>query len=84
MNILKNKKCNIKINDNSNIDVLKTKQKEFIEFIQSSIKEFEDEEKYLHKKRIPKFYELGQVKGGLDVLRSVLSKYKEIIGGDNK
>lgn len=63
------------------LDKYKQQQEDFIEWLEDKITNCKELEERLYKKyRIPKYFELGQVKGMIISLKDALKEYKEIIG----
>lgn len=62
---------------------LKKQQKVFIKYLEDEIENINKAESHLYQNKIPKYFELGIVKGEKNATKEILQKYKEIIG-DNE
>ena len=70
-----NTKC-----QSDNVKSLLNQQKEFIKYLEDEIETTNKIESHLYHNGIPKYFELGIVKGERNATKEILQKYKEIIG----
>ena len=59
--------------------MLENQQKEFINYLEDEIETTNKIESHLYHNGIPKYFELGIVKGEKNATKEILQKYKEII-----
>ena len=60
------------------------KQKEFIKHLEEKIKNINKTESHLYQNKIPKYFELGIVKGEKYATKEILQRFKEITGTTNE
>lgn len=61
-----------------------TQQKEFIKHLEEKIKNINKTESHLYQNKIPKYFELGIVKGEKYATKEILQRFKEITGTTNE